>query len=899
MWKTWGVIAMIVSMGMIIGCGEEGSSTTTGGGTETGVETGLETGELPDPTGGETGNECTPTCVDKQCGSDGCAGTCGVCDASSTCNAAGQCVQKCQVDCTGKQCGDNGCGGSCGQCPTGICSETGTCVCVPHCGGKECGADGCGGACGTCASGLACNAVGQCVGGAECTDTCNSVDAQCGAVCGVNCGACAEGLSCVGNQCVCEPACDGKTCGDDGCGGSCGTCEVDSTCSDVGQCVPCEYNCQDKQCGSDGCGGSCGLCGIGESCSDAGLCESSSCCFSSENPGCGNTAIEECVCGLNPNCCAADGAWDDLCVMASVLVCGASCNEDPDPATCEGFCGAQSPEGCWCDEQCAELGNCCDDVCTTCGFCDTETGGGEIDPESCEGVCGSQAAGGCWCDAGCVTAGDCCADACAECDSCGAEELSCVGKCGDFNVEWPCQCDDACLANNDCCEDACTECGETTPDVCAPDVPPVTSCEGICGEAETNGCACSEACVAAGNCCDDYEELCVDAGDPNSCVGSCDGPAPGDCYCDLACLNFDDCCADACSECGYCDEEPVLDTCEGNCDGEAASGCSCAADCYDAGTCCDDVEAICGYSEPVLDSCVGSCGDQAPSGCFCDEACVNFGDCCDDACSECGQCPEEDSCLGKCGEPFVEGAVCQCDELCVASGDCCADACFECGLCEEEVSLCDAPEAACAEGDVEPAPCGFCGYKLRTCTADCTWGAWGECTGGGQCVAGTQKPCENACGTQTCLNTCEWGGCGYNYDAYEYNNSKALAEDLGEYTEDEDIPSVIGAFLHTGSPVEVDWYKMKIKEGGSWVDWSLEFKVTLSGGSGIRTLCMFYDEDSDGTTQLEGCVSGSGDLILATGDIDSVGTADKGTIHVKVEAELGSCSDYSLDFKLN
>jgi hypothetical protein len=148
------------------------------------------------------------------------------------------------------------------------------------------------------------------------------------------------------------------------------------------------------------------------------------------------------------------------------------------------------------------------------------------------------------------------------------------------------------------------------------------------------------------------------------------------------------------------------------------------------------------------------------------------------------------------------------------------------------------------------------------------------------------------------LNTCEWGGCSYDWDAYEYNGGKSSASDLGEFNEGDDIPSVTGAFLHAGSPTEVDWYKLKIKEGGSWVDWSMEFKATLKGGSGIRTLCMFYDEDSDGTTQLEGCISGPGDLTVTTGDIDNVGSTDQGTIHVKVSAELGSCSDYAVDFKL-
>lgn len=36
----------------------------------------------------------------------------------------------------------------------------------------------------------------------------------------------------------CTPNCSGKTCGPDGCGGSCGTCDEDASCDSAGQCVP-------------------------------------------------------------------------------------------------------------------------------------------------------------------------------------------------------------------------------------------------------------------------------------------------------------------------------------------------------------------------------------------------------------------------------------------------------------------------------------------------------------------------------------------------------------------------------------------------------------------------------------------------------------------------------------
>jgi hypothetical protein len=67
---------------------------------------------------------------------------------------------------------------------------------------------------------------------------------------------CSNALVCHQGRC-CERACEGKVCGDDGCGGSCGTCSHGECVA--GQCV-CEPDCQGRVCGDDGCGGSCGTC---------------------------------------------------------------------------------------------------------------------------------------------------------------------------------------------------------------------------------------------------------------------------------------------------------------------------------------------------------------------------------------------------------------------------------------------------------------------------------------------------------------------------------------------------------------------------------------------------------------------------------------------------------------
>ncbi len=75
---------------------------------------------------------CTPNCQGKQCGSDGCGGSCGTCKQGEECINA-RCV--CIPDCSGKQCGPDGCGKTCGQCPSdekciddqGVCGSYGPC----------------------------------------------------------------------------------------------------------------------------------------------------------------------------------------------------------------------------------------------------------------------------------------------------------------------------------------------------------------------------------------------------------------------------------------------------------------------------------------------------------------------------------------------------------------------------------------------------------------------------------------------------------------------------------------------------------------------------------------------------------------------------------------------------
>ena len=94
--------------------------------------------------------------------------------------------------------------------------------------------------------------------------------------CGGSCGECTEHGSAYcapDGTCSCRADCEGKKCGDDGCGGSCGECKSGERCEQSRCRSVCVQDCRSKECGSDGCGGRCGRCAAGTTCRH-GRCES-------------------------------------------------------------------------------------------------------------------------------------------------------------------------------------------------------------------------------------------------------------------------------------------------------------------------------------------------------------------------------------------------------------------------------------------------------------------------------------------------------------------------------------------------------------------------------------------------------------------------------------------------
>ena len=221
----------------------------------------------------------------------------------------------CAELCLGKECGLLGqcdCG-NCGGEGRTLCNETTyTCECQPLCGmppgfeGWECGQDGCGGECGDCPGDSFCDfSQDQATAGAgdrydsvggfciTCPEVCAQLELDCGqwvspyVVVKCECGSCPDGQQCAQGKCDCEPDCQGKVCGPDGCGGNCGTgCPEGTNCAS-GKCVNCveDAQCDDGEaCTEDLCSqGNCeyveavGACDDGDVCTEGDHCEDGVC----------------------------------------------------------------------------------------------------------------------------------------------------------------------------------------------------------------------------------------------------------------------------------------------------------------------------------------------------------------------------------------------------------------------------------------------------------------------------------------------------------------------------------------------------------------------------------------------------------------------------------------------
>jgi len=117
---------------------------------------------------------------------------------------------------------------------------------------------------------------------------------------------------CVNGECSsCEPNCEDKECGEDGCGGSCGSCEDNDPCTDDG--------CLDGVCAHSS---SADCCNEHEDCEDQNDCTNDTC---DQTGACQHGPVDDGVlCSDSDTCTLVDSCSDGVCVGTEQL----DCNDD-------------------------------------------------------------------------------------------------------------------------------------------------------------------------------------------------------------------------------------------------------------------------------------------------------------------------------------------------------------------------------------------------------------------------------------------------------------------------------------------------------------------------------------------------------------------------------------------
>jgi hypothetical protein len=211
-----------------------------------------------------------------------------------------------------------------------------------------------------------------------------------------------------------------------------------------------------------------------------------------------------------------------------------------------GACGDVSPDGCFCDDLCAQEGDCCEDFVDACPALAEESGLVPAPPDpsfSCAGSCGSEApGGGCFCDEICAEFGDCCGDKVAHCGGPGSdavvacEEDACEGATVD--ASFICRRPDGRFANSACCGlDRCDDAdledlsngNQACRDTASGQFIPMVCCAQRCGDAtlDRHGiCRKGDGTFADPSCCADDCFVAQERGAGTAEIDACNGTQP-------------------------------------------------------------------------------------------------------------------------------------------------------------------------------------------------------------------------------------------------------------------------------------------------------------------------------------------------------------------------------------
>ena len=326
------------------------------------------------------------------------------------------------------------------------------------------------------------------------------------------------GLGCKGNlkSSDCTPDCSGKSCGDDGCGGTCGTCKPGEECEDAsGLCVS-------IFCGNGRIDGE-EKCDFGIATGAGGACPAPTDCVDD-----GNACTNEQHFG-NPTACTAECKQFTIadCINGDGC-CPSGCNTND--SDCSDSCddGVIDP-----DETCDPLATCPRDPATDCpddmDACTTAILTGN--PDACASACAVETIDECIDDDGCCALG-CTPENDSDCEGCGDGVLVDPEMC-DFAIPdgmpGACPMDPAiCADADDCTTDEIQGAADNCSAVCAntPIVMPIND-DNCCPPGATPGndndcmAVCGNQILEAGEVCDNA----IVAGNDGYCpldVAECD-----------------------------------------------------------------------------------------------------------------------------------------------------------------------------------------------------------------------------------------------------------------------------------------------------------------------------------------------------------------------------------------
>jgi len=508
-------------------------------------------GCLDDKSGCKQDCECTPRCQGKECGDDGCQGSCPPGCASGEHCSQGLC-----------ECDFAPCGSQC--CAQGQSCYQGAC-CTPNCQGRLCGDDGCGGSCGDCGTNEFCDGDGMCQ---SMPDDCRQEACPKGYYCDLNTGECKTGCisdddcpqpgSCelASHSCQCDSgyhACSNLCLADDStdsCGTRCTPCVPPDHGSSTCDGVSCGFVCDSgyHQCGSlcssnnsvNSCGTLCTPC-IPPAHATA-TCNGTSCDFVCDSGY--HRCANECKpndsvdsCGNNCTPCVPPADADATCNGVSCDFtchsghhrCTNQCPADTSPQACGTSCTPCSPpqnasatcDGVSCDFVCNGGYHQCGNLClsnTSPDSCGTSCTSCPPGPDNSSPACTNGA-----CDFSCNSGYHRCGNLCyadsdpmhcgPSCESC-TQPANSTAVCQDDACDFTCnnffhRCSDECLSDTspDSCGTSCTPCS----------VPPNSS-------ATCDGTTCGYECSSGWHVCDDQ---CVPDDAVTSCGTSCTAcPAP-------------------------------------------------------------------------------------------------------------------------------------------------------------------------------------------------------------------------------------------------------------------------------------------------------------------------------------------------------------------------------------